>query len=240
MNRFRQIGLLLLALCGTAWTAPPAKDKSPVPIARWGEEQPGCTFSHGDDGKYRYGVWKDDWGVTLAVDAQELEKTSRHPKHLVILELTINYRGDHAQQVPDGNVTLEFVSHHHVIHRALDPDDLSVTLQDLIEAYSDQIEHAVRKHPEQKDAQEAKLQAYEKDVTELQEFAIAHGFRDGTVDAGNRELSGWLFFSPEDKWIGGWKKTEDFVLRVPLAGNMFEFPFRLPPPEGELILRKRP
>ena len=35
------------------------------------------------------------------------------------------------------------------------------------------------------------------------------------------------------------KKQEEFILRVPLAGKMFEFPFRLPPSEGELILRRR-
>jgi hypothetical protein len=232
--------LLLVAFSATAWTEPRSKDKVSAPVVRWEVERPGCTFSRGDDGKYRYGVWQDDWGVTLAVDGQELQKTSRRPKHLVIVELTINYRGSRSQDAPTGDISLEFVSHFQAIHSALDPDDLSTALQDLVDTYSDQIEREVRKHPEQKDAQEARLQAYEKDVTELQEFAIAHGFRGGTVDAGNRELGGWLFFSARDKWIGGWKKTEEFVLRVPLAGKLFEFPFKLPPPEGELILRKRP
>ena len=240
MNRCRQIVLLLAALSGTAWTIPPGRDKNPPPVVRWAEEQPGCTFSRGDDGKYRYGIWKDDWGIVLAVDGRELQQTPYRLKRLITVELTINYRGNGSQSAPTGAITLEYVSHFQVVHPALDPDDLSTALQDLADAYGDQIEHEVRKHPEQKDTQEAKLQEYEKGVTELQEFVVAHGLRPGRVDPGNREVSGWLFFDAKDKWIAGWKKTEEFVLRVPLGGKLYEFPFKLPPPEGDLILRKRP
>ena len=46
-------------------------------------------------------------------------------------------------------------------------------------------------------------------------------------------------FGTRNRWIGGWKKPEEFVLRVPVAGKIFEFPFTLPPKPGEVILRKR-
>ena len=48
-----------------------------------------------------------------------------------------------------------------------------------------------------------------------------------------------MLFSTDSKWIGGWKKQEEFILRVPFLGKMFEFPFKLPPKPGEVMLRKR-
>src|ERR1700692_4169596 len=60
---------------GAAADKSQSKDKhTPPPLAvRWADEQPGCTFSHGDDGKYRYGLWSEDVGIILAVDARELQ-----------------------------------------------------------------------------------------------------------------------------------------------------------------------
>jgi len=232
--------LLLFASAGTTWAAPFHKEKAAIPVVGWAEGQTGCTFSRGDDGKYRYGIWQDEWGLTLAIDGRELQKSPYRLKRLITVQLTVNYRGRGSPYAPSAPITLEFVSHSKVIHPALDPDDLSTALQGLTDAYSDQMEHVVRKHPEQKDAEEAKLQAREKGITELQEFAVAHGLRGQTLDPSNRELSGWLFFDAKDKWIGDWKKTEQFVLRVPVGGKIFEFPFKLPPEEGELILQKRP
>jgi hypothetical protein len=59
------------------------------------------------------------------------------------------------------------------------------------------------------------------------------------MDTANTSASGWVFFNTQNKWIGGWKAQEEFVLRVPLQGKIFEFPFKLPPKAGELLLRKR-
>jgi hypothetical protein len=53
-------------------------------------------------------------------------------------------------------------------------------------------------------------------------------------------VDGWVFFSAQDKWIGDWKNPEEFVLRIPLEDRVLEFPFKLPPNQGDLILRKRP
>ena len=58
-------------------------------------------------------------------------------------------------------------------------------------------------------------------------------------DAGNQEAAGWVFFNTDNKWLGHWKTQEEFVLRLPLDGKIFEFPFKLPPKAGDLVLRKR-
>ena len=63
--------------------------------------------------------------------------------------------------------------------------------------------------------------------------------RPTRLGPGNPEASGWVLFSTESKWINGFKKQEEFILRVPLAGEMFEFPFKLPAKPGEVMLRRR-
>jgi hypothetical protein len=60
------------------------------------------------------------------------------------------------------------------------------------------------------------------------------------LEPANPEVRGWVFFNTKSKWLGGWKAQEEFILRVPLAGKIFEFPFKLPPEKGELLLQKRP
>ncbi len=221
--------------------APPGNDKTPTaPTIRWAEGKPGCTFSRGDDGKYRYGLWTDDLGITLAVDSQELQKVRRRIRPLFAAQLTVRYRGANSLDVTADHSTLEFLSHSQVVHSSLNPDDLSTALQGDADTLGRDIEREVRRHPEQKDEKEARLQAYQKDMSELQEFLITQSLRPVKLDPSKREVSGWVFFSAKDKWIGAWKKQEEFVLRVPLADRVFEFPFKLPPEEGELILRRRP
>ena len=83
------------------------------------------------------------------------------------------------------------------------------------------------------------LRAFQKDVTELLEFLGKNSFRSTELNPGNPETSGWVFFNANSKWISDWKKQEDFVLRLPLDEKIFEFPFRLPPKQGELLLRHR-
>jgi len=233
----------MLSLCLLA-TAAWGKEQKAIPVVRWAEGHSGCTFSHDDDGKDRYGLWKDDLGVTLAVDTQELQQTRFRREHLFALHLTVRYRGNGSQQFDPAGIRLEFDSHFKVVHPALKLQDISTSLQNDADELSDQYNRDLRKHPEQteeqRQAKEALVQASEKDVTEMQEFVTAHGLRSGTLDAGNREISGWLFFSTKDKWIGGWKKQEQFVLRVPLNDLLLEFPFELPPKGGEMTLRKRP
>jgi hypothetical protein len=83
------------------------------------------------------------------------------------------------------------------------------------------------------------MRAFLKDSAELTEFVGKNSLRPTTLNAGNPETSGWVLFSTQSKWINGWKKQEEFILRIPLEGKVYEFPFKLPPKPGEVMLRKR-
>jgi hypothetical protein len=210
-------------------------------IVRWSEQQPGCTFSRGDDGKYRYGLWSDDVGIVLAVDAREL-KLAHNPNRSdpifgVLLE--IHYRGAGSLEASPDGITLEFMKHFKVVQSSLDPDNYAQQIQDDADAVDDEIRREVKKHPERKQDREASLQDYQKRANELIEFLGKKTLRPAHLDRGNPIVSGWVFFSTKSKWLGGWKAQEEFVLRVPLAGKIFEFPFKLPPEKGELLLQKR-
>jgi len=218
----------------------PAKDRhNSTPIVRWAEGQPGCTFSLDNDGKYRFGMWSDDLGVVLAIDSQEVQKVRRHGiEPLLGVALKFLYRGQQSILTPD-SATLEFVKHKHIIHRSFNPDALATRLQDNADAANDQTERELRKHPEKKQEKEALLTAFEKDVAAMQEFLRSHSLHAVQLDPGTREAEGWLFFSTRDKWIAGLKDQEEFILQVSFAKKIFEFPFRLPMNERDLVLRKR-
>jgi hypothetical protein len=216
-----------------------AAGKTPPATIRWAEGAPGCTFDRGDDGKYRYGLWKDDIGMTLAVDSQELQKVRRRIEPMLGVLLTIRYRGKGSLDFKPDHLSLEFVSHYQVTHETLDPDALATALQSKADSFSDETEHEISRHPEKKEEKETALQNYQKDLTEMLEFLSTRSLKSAKLDAGAPEASGWLFFSTRSKWIGDWKKREDFVLRVPINDQLFVIPFSLPPAEGDLILRKR-
>jgi hypothetical protein len=216
-----------------------AKDKHRIPAVRWVEGDPGCTFSRGDDGRYRYGLWSDDVGIVMAVDSQELEKVHRRHQLFFALLLTLRYRGQGSLEVATDNISLEFRKHFQVIKTALDPDNFSDKVQSDADVLNNETARQVEKHPEQKEQKEALVRAFLKDSTELQEFVGKNSLRPTRLSPGKNETSGWVLFSTDSKWIGRWKKQEEFVLRVPMAGKVFEFPFRLPPKPGETILRKR-
>lgn len=209
------------------------------PAVRWAEGDPGCTFSQGTDGKLRYGLWRDDVGITLAVDTQELSHVHRRHEPFFALLLEYRYRGAAALDVSPDNVALEFVSHVQTVQSSLDPDLFARKLQSDADEFDHQITREVKKHPEKKAEKEADARAFQKDTAELVEFIGRNSLRPGRLDAGNPNLSGWVLFSTNGKWIGKWKKEEQFLLRVPLEGKTFEFPFTLPPKPGEGLLRKR-
>lgn len=236
------IPLALIAaslLCPHLGRAASKADKSKVPAVRWDQTHPGCTFSRGDDGKYRYGLWSGDVGVTVAVDAQELEKVRRRHEPFFAVQLTIRYRGQGSLELSTTNITLEFLKHFRVVQTALDPDDFSAKVQNDADTLNDQIAHEVEKHPEQKEQKQAYMRAFLKDSAELTEFVGKNSLRPTTLTPGNPATAGWVLFSTQSKWISGWKKQEELVLRIPLEGVVFEFPFKLPPKPGEAILRKR-
>jgi hypothetical protein len=216
-----------------------AKDKSGAPAVRWSEEQPGCTFTTTEDGKYRYGLWSGDVAVILSVDAREVQIIRHRIEPIFGVLLTIRYRGTGGVDASPDAVTLQFMKHFKVVQTSLDPDDYSQKIQADADALDEETRRIVAKHPEEKQVREARLQDYQKSVSELIEFLGKNSLHAGHLDRGNPELSGWVFFNTDNKWLGGWKAQEEFILRLPLDGKIFEFPFKLPPKAGELLLRKR-
>src|SRR5437879_12054257 len=77
------VGMLVVALSFLSGDQVLGKRKTPPPVVRWAEGQPGCTLARGDDGKYRWGLWNNDLGVTLAVDSQELQAARHRIGHLL-------------------------------------------------------------------------------------------------------------------------------------------------------------
>lgn len=217
-----------------------AKKKQGPPTLRWAEGNPGCTFSRDDDGRYRYGIWSDDVGVVVAVDSQELQHLRERLMPLFGVMVTAKYRGNSSVTLRIDQATLEFLSHSHVLHSSLDPNGVAARLQADTETLQDAAAHEIKKHPEKKEEEEAKLQHYLKGQAELQEFIQTKSLNTEKLGPDKREVSGWVFFNARDKWIGSWRPKEEFLLRIPLQDRVLEFPFALPPSEGDLILRKRP
>jgi hypothetical protein len=215
-------------------------DKSGPLTVRWSEQQPGCTFSRGDDGKYRYGLWSKDVGIILAVDAREVQIIRHRIEPIFGVLLTIRYRGAASLGASPEGITLQFMKHFKIVQTALDPDGYTQKIQADADARDDETRREVVKHPEQKQLREARLQDYQKSINELIEFLSRNSLRTAHLDRANPEVSGWVFFDTKSKWLGGWKAQEEFVLRLPLDGKIFEFPFKLPPEAGELLLQKRP
>jgi hypothetical protein len=234
---FAMLAAAVACLSATSFASD--KNKSKIPAVRWDEAHPGCTFTRGDDGKYRYGIWSDDVGIIAAIDSQELEKVHRRHEPFFSVMITVHYRGQTSLDVAIEHISLEFVRHYHVQQPALDPDDFSDSVQSDADTLNDQTARQVEKHPEQKEQKEAVVRGFLKDAAELEEFVGKNSLRPTKLSPGHKEATGWVLFSTDSKWIGKWKKQEDFVLRVPIQGKVFEFPFRLPPKPGETILRKR-
>jgi hypothetical protein len=207
---------------------------------RWAEGQPGCTFSRDDDGKYRYAIWTDDYGVILAIDAQELEKMRHRVEPFFGVQLTVRYRGKATLAVNPGTATLEFTRHFKVVQPALDPEDFALRTQADADELEHETQHEIQRHPERKEEREKFVETYQKEVAEFLDFLTKRSLMASTLDPANSEASGWLLFNTRNKWLGDWKKPEEFVLRVPMADRILEFPFSLPAKQGDLILRKRP
>lgn len=227
--------------CLRAAAAPDDKNEKFGPVTvRWDEATPGCTFSTTSDGKYQYGLWSRDLGIILAVDSQEVQIIRHRIEPILGVILAIHYRGQSGGvDVHTDGITLQFVKHFKVVQSSVDPDDYVQKIQADADALNDETRRVVAKHPKEKDAREARLQEYQKSVSELIEFLGKNSLKSVHLDTGNREASGWVFFNTQSKWIGNWKAQEEFVLRVPMEGKVFEFPFKLPPKAGELLLRKR-
>ena len=217
----------------------PWHNHAATPTLRWTDGQPGCTFSADDDGRYRYGLWTNDFGIVLAVDSQELQKASQRTEPIFALLLTLRYRGQGSLSLEPRAVTLEFVNHSRDLHPALDPGEIAVRFRSDSERFATTTERDIRKHPGKKAELESTLAEQQKSITEMLQFLDERSLRALRLDPSHAETSGWVYFSARSKWIGDWKKQEEFLLRVPLADQVIEFPFALPPSEGDLLLRRR-
>jgi hypothetical protein len=218
----------------------PAKDKTPLPTMIWGADQPGCSFTRGDDGKYRYVLKADDLEITMAVDSRAVQEVRRRPAPVLGVFATFRYLGQQSININPNKLTLEFVLHSKILEDALETGGLTARLQKDIDEVTDQTEHEVRKHPAKKDELEATLRTHLQELTQMSEFVNARSLRTVMLTPAEPESSGWVFFDTTNRWIGSWKKQEEFLLRVPFKERVFAFPFKLPPTEGDQILRKRP
>ena len=230
-----QVAIILIT-CALAITTMAGTKATTV---RWDETKPGCTFSRGDDGRYRYGLWTDDLGVTMAIDSQELQKSRKRMGPFIGVFLEFRYRGKDSVSILPGHITLEFASHAHVIHPALDPQTFSEHYQDLADAAAKYNQRETEKHPDKKDLYDTRIEANEKELVEMQEFLGTRCLKAAKLSPVVPNADGWVLFRSTDKWIGGWKQQEQLVLRIPIDGRIFEIPFQLPPTAGDLILRKR-
>ena len=231
--------IAIFLVCSHFTAAQRSDQKSKTPAIRWAEDRPSCTFSRTDNGKYLYGLWSDDVGVTLAIDSQELEKVRRRHEPFFAALIKVRYRGQAKLEVGIENITLQFLKHFQVIQTSLDPDAFAEKVQTDADEVDRETAREIEKHPDRKDAKQTYARAFQKDTAELIEFVSKNSLRSIALDAGNPEANGWVFFNTNSKWISGWKKEEEFVLRLPLDGKVFEFPFQLPPKPGEVMLRKR-
>jgi len=233
------LAILLSVVSHPRAHASPGKNKTPPTALRWAEGQPGCTFSRDDDGKYRYALWTAEYGVILAVDSQELEKVHRRVEPFFSVQLTVRYRGEGTLAVSPALATLEFVKHFKVTQSSLNPEGFARQAQNDADELEHQTAREIEKHPERKEEREQYVEAYQKDMIGFLDFLTKHTLRGVQLGAGNPEASGWVLFSTKSKWIGEWKKPEEFVLRIPLGDRVVEFPFAVPAQQGDLILRKR-
>jgi len=214
----------------------PAK-KAALPNVRWTAGAPGCSFERSEDGHYRWTMSDKDLDITLIVDSQELTKSRHRFYHVLGLYMTVNYKGAGKFEFP-ADLRLDFIRHHDVLEGYLDPQELQSQLQNDVDSKIFETERRIKKHPEKKDEETALLRIYQKEAAEFIEFLTTQYLGPATLNPGNPEVHGWVFFPTKNKWIGPWKEHEDFLLGVWMKDKVWQFPFSLPPTPGDLILRK--
>jgi hypothetical protein len=215
--------------------------KNSAPVVRWSQNAPNCTLRQGNDGRTYYGLSTSDFEIILAVDRQELEKILHRATPMLSVLLTFRYKSGGQLELQQNRFAVEFVKHFQVIKTSLDPDDMLHRLQENVDDLTDEVErHQLRHHPEQQAQKEAELQSRLKDYTEMMDFISTQGLRAAVLNPSNSVVTGWVFFGIKDRWIGPWRKPEQFILRLPIANLTVEFPFALPPQTSAVELRRRP
>jgi len=218
-----------------------ASKKKDLPAVRWTAGAPGCTFERTDDGHYRWTMTGRDLTVTILMDSQELTLSRFRPYRLFAAFISVTYTGQDKFEFP-ADVRIDFVRHHDVIEGYEDPAELSNKLQNDIDTKVFETERQIKKDPKITEEKTALLRKYQRIAAEFIEFLSTKTLDPNTVmlTPGNPEAHGWVFFATGNKWIGPWKEREDFSLGVWMKDKVWQFPFSLPPTEGDLILRKPP
>ena len=242
MGRFffwrSRIALLLLAVFAASLGS--ARQKQ-LPAVRWTSGAPGCTFERRDDGRYRWTMTGKDLMVTLLVDSQELTKSRRRFYHLLGVYVSVTYTGQDKFEFP-ADVRIDFVRHHDVREAYMDPGELSNKLQNDVDTLVFETERQIKRDPKVAEEKTARLREYQKDAAEFIEFLSTQNLDPvtQTLNPGNPESHGWVFFATNNKWIGPLKEPESFIISVWMKDKIWEFPVSLPATPGDLILRKPP
>lgn len=240
---FRLRAILPCAILSCAILSPVSSraTKKDPPSVRWTAGAPGCTFERRDDGKYLWTMTGRDLTVTLLMDSQELAKSRHRFYHLLGAYISVTYTGQNKFEFP-ADVRIDFVRHHDVVEAYEDPAQLAIKLQTDVDTKIFQTEHQIKKNPNFADEKTTLLREYQKEAAEFIEFLSTQTLPSDTVvlNPGNPESHGWVMFATTNKWIGQWKEREDFILSVWMKDKIWQFPFSLPPTEGDLILRKPP
>jgi hypothetical protein len=215
--------------------------KKDLPSVRWTAGAPGCTFERRDDGKYRWTMTGSDLTVTLLMDSQELAQSRHRFYHLFGAYISVTYNGQNKFEFP-ADVRIDFVRHHDVVEVYEDPAELATKLQNDVDTKVFETERQIKKNPKIDEEKTALLRQYQKEAAEFIEFLSTQTLPSDTVmlNPGNPESHGWVLYKTTNKWIGPWKEREDFILSVWMKDKIWQFPFSLPPTEGDLILRKPP
>jgi len=204
--------------------------KDTVPTLRWQEGSPGCSFGQSpQENLDRYTFANGDVRVSLAVDPRELTQSQRRAGHVVSVLLTVRNLGSTPLLVKQSDASLEFVKHSQWRFSSWDPENLSNHIQNQTDDLMHQTDKDLENRPEKVEKNEDRLREHQKLVSEMQDFLSTQGLKDTTLDATTPEVSGWVFFPSRGKWVGMWKKREEFVFRIPVGAWVVEFPFQLPP-----------
>jgi hypothetical protein len=204
---------------------------------RWSESDSRCAFRAEDDGTYRYAIASDTFSITLAMDAQELEKSRQRPDPVLGLFLSIQFFSGRTEDFDPRKITLEFTKHFHTTENPLDSIQFTARLRARETDTEKSTARSLQKHPKNKEEIETSLRDQRQENLQLIDW-IKTGILTGTKDA--HDIRGWLLFAARSRWIGPLNPQEEFVLRVPLGKEAVEFPFTLPPSRGDIRLRSRP
>jgi hypothetical protein len=227
--------MILLAAAGLA-----KKKDSTVPTLRWEISAAGCSLEQAGSGNLdRYTIAQDGVVVTLGVDPRELTQSQRRAGHVVSVFLSVRNKSGATLAVQQSKASLELVRHSQWRFSSWDPGNLANHIQNQTDDLMHQTDKDLEKRPEKVEKNEDRLREHQKLVSEMLDFLSTNGLKDTVLDGAAAEVSGWVFFPSRGKWVGDWKKTEDFVFRIPVGGWMVEFPFQLPP-ASHPQLKERP